>query len=480
MSNQIWDDLSLFLRTEFSFEALCPWHVFLYIVISLILLRLVRLTGHRVLFDYSLEPYTDSSEEVAFSNVAYRIVAPVLLSSLMVGLLMMICNAMNQGAAFECRWLPIAIYWGILLLLKLARRTFPNGGGFFLQILSSLALAMIFDVAVFERMMREGFSVLDESAVGFQMLLAASFSIVYAVTSMLSRSRGNGTRNADVSDKMEKRLYSYHRKYESAIRESLSIDRCSDDYLFRSLLFTIMFIEDKNRPWLIRLFENMISCLGLKCTTGIMQCKMLSDGKRSRFYSDEESVRISTPIIEKIYRDYIVNSILSDPTLSTYHPVWFTNEWVLFPTAPLEHRIASAFDQLYGCYRGSSSLSCSTLFLQVLQFEKGVQQNNYPSHLVIKTGSFSKFADLFPGAVCEWQGGRFRQYGPEDLEEGTGVLWQIGEHNMGDLESIAKKTCSEFSICSIETMQLSTKIIYKGHFDGVSLLQNRWYLYERL
>ena len=90
-------------------------------------------------------------------------------------------------------------------------------------------------------------------------------------------------------------MFAYEREYGSLLPR-----RFSSDVLLRTVFFTIMAIEDGNRPDFIRSVERMAARFNLAKTTGIMQ--QMSD----KPLSDVDSVKLSIPYIERMWGQYLV------------------------------------------------------------------------------------------------------------------------------------------------------------------------------
>ena len=96
--------------------------------------------------------------------------------------------------------------------------------------------------------------------------------------------------NVDVSEKN----FSYEKDY-----GPLLPSRYKNDPLLRCVFFSIMAIEDSNRPSGIRVLERMVFKFGAAKTTGIMQ------QKAERALSDEESVVLAFDYVEGMWDDFL-------------------------------------------------------------------------------------------------------------------------------------------------------------------------------
>ena len=346
-------ELGFFLAAEFSFGQAGIEDVFANLIVALLAIRLVRKIGPYAIDGYYLEPYHSVSRGAAMANVLYRIVAPVVITEalhLVIScLLFLLCGRM---AAVDLRWLSVVTYWIVLFVIKVARRLFLAPIGFLFEALASLALCLLFDSSVVSRIVLEGLSVFDNTNVGFQMLISIGFMLVYGITSLVVGSTGFGEdASGYLKERLEKALYDYLRHYRQVINECKHGERFESDYLFRALFLTVMYIEDHNRPKLIRRIESVLSRVGLSKTTGIMQCKAVDDSSFLKsYYTDEESVRVAFPKLLTLWEEFIYDAAMNGSGDSNVGAVWFTSNWYSFDAEQFECVLVHRFSQIYGDY----------------------------------------------------------------------------------------------------------------------------------
>lgn len=388
----------------------------------------------------------------------------------------------------DWRWLSVAFYWVIMIMAKLIKRLFLSPKGFAFEAVASTCLCILFDVAVISRIPREGFSVFDNSNVGFQILIAIGFMVVYWITSLIIGSSGFGEdASVALTERLEKTLYGYLRKYKQTICDCGYENLFKTDYLFRSIVLTVMYIEDTNRPSAVRKIENVLSYFGVCGTTGIMQCKIMDDkGVSKPYYTDEQSIQVALPRLEKLWKDFIRAASMSGADNSNVGPIWFTRDWYSINAEEFEGILKRQFSLIYGQYRGSKALNCNELFAEVLGFVRREDNQMIPSRITVTSGLFDDLAAAYPDSVLTITAGKLNFYGYHELESGQGVLWSLGWNDELDVDvhrivDYLRKTNS-ISIDSIQTIDgVFWKIEYSGRlYNGLSLDTGKWYVFEKL
>lgn len=183
----------------------------------------------------------------------------------------------------QWRVLPLVIYWFVLGIIKHARnRLIKYLGPFLSEAIVSFVIACAFDQFVIGGYLRSenGLEVFDNSSIAFQMEVALFWVIVSSISAAFVRISNRRARNRPTDetrgkdeskyncaiDTSEAKLFSFERKFGKLLPQ-----RFQSDILLRCVFFSIMAIEDGNRPRLYRFVENVAARLGLAKTTGIMQ-----------------------------------------------------------------------------------------------------------------------------------------------------------------------------------------------------------------
>lgn len=211
-------------------------------------------------------------------------------------------------------WLIVLYYWIIRmvwLLVIFNRASLTNFAYEATSLVLSVSSAFFVYNIFIEYCISNGISVFlsrDElrSGVAFALLLYA-INIVWKILNangLLTRS--NIYNDRIILGDLERRTKRLVRKYGSFVRNSL-VEQLDEDRLFEkeyfitNLLFSIMIVEDRNRPFLIRKIENIIHNTVRKnktMTVGIMQVTS------SVHLSDKQSILEAIKIILKVMDEY--------------------------------------------------------------------------------------------------------------------------------------------------------------------------------
>lgn len=481
-------EIQYLFAAEFSLNEIGPEIFIVNAFIAMFAFWAVRKIGPYAIDRYYIEPYSNVSRSAAMANVLYRIFAPVVVcEAIHLGLACLLYLSCHRLCAVDWRWLSVAFYWVFMFVAKLVKRLFLSPKGFAFEAVASICLCIIFDVAVISRIPQEGFSVFDETNVGFQILIAIGFMVVYWITSLIIGSSEFGEdASVALTERLEKRLYGYLRNYKQIIHDCGYEKLFESDYLFKSIVLAVMYIEDTNRPRTIRKIENVLSYLGIYKTTGIMQCKATGDKDASKpYYTDEQSVRASLPRLEEYWRDFIRSVSMSGTDDSSAGSIWFTQNWYSINAEELERIIRRRFSLIYGRYRGSKALNCNKLFAEVLDFVKRENNQMIPSRITVASELFKDLAAANPDSVLTIASGKLNFYGYHELEPGQGVLWSLGWHSKlsTDMSNIVDylRKANSISIDSIQVVDgVFCNITYNGRlFNGLDLDPNEWYAYEK-
>ena len=397
------DNWEAFFLSEFDFFSLSPFDVAACIVIGLLCVPLIRLSGPRVLgMDYHTRVVQYTFDDVGIANIVYRIISPVVTTYIMVIVLSLGSIAIGQHWSLAIRWMPVLIYWIIQILIVSIRtgEIYPIWT-VFIQALVSLMTAIYFDWVVVCKLPVSGITAFDQSNIGWQVLtgifLAASQFVLSGIIRGVNRYNNrlqrkyyqrvypNGSAEKPLDQRTERILYKYIREYDDMLPE-----RFSSDLLLRAFFFTVMLIEDSNRPKWFRMVERAGFCFGIVRTTGIMQVrskKVLSDG---------ESVAASLPIIEKIWNDFLIDAS-HQPFYDASPAISFSSSWYRYRYEELRKMALRKCGLLYGRYCGTVSIGIRETFGEVLHFFDCAERFFSPEYVEVKSKLFSPIAKVMPG-----------------------------------------------------------------------------------
>lgn len=273
------------------------------------------------------------------------------------------------------------MYWVILSTIKASHhKLWDRVGPHLIEAFLSCLISFAADCYVIGAVAKEGLAVFDQSSIAFQLEVALFWALV-GVTSTLflrrryrvrvggaapaGRTRARSYRYYTVGtvDTSEKRLASYEQRF----GKNLPV-RYKQDMLLRALFFSIMAIEDSNRPEGVRMLERVLCRFGLASTTGIMQ------QKSARPLSDEESVLLAADYICGMWNDYLKVFAKSDSTTGDRSCICFTGQYYSYDFKTMRNSIEENFSLLYGDYCATRLLHADYVFKEVLAYEL---RNNY-------------------------------------------------------------------------------------------------------
>lgn len=253
----------------------------------------VRRFGPFSLSSYCVEDEYDS--EGSKENISYRILAPSLFCIVVVLLANGLTGALHGELGTLASFVPTLMYWVILSTIKASHhKLWDRVGPHLIEAFLSCLISFAADCYVIGAVAKEGLAVFDQSSIAFQLEVALFWALV-GVTSTLflrrryrvrvggaapagwTRARSYRYYTVGTVDTSEKRLASYEQRF----GKNLPV-RYKQDILLRALFFSIMAIEDSNRPEGVRMLERVLCRFGFASTTGIMQQKSarpLSDGE---------------------------------------------------------------------------------------------------------------------------------------------------------------------------------------------------------
>lgn len=390
-----------FLLNEFDFFSLQPLDVVICVAIGFMCMPLIRFSGPRVLgLDYHTRIVQYKPDDTGTTNIIYRIISPVVISYIMVIALSSCSLVLGWHWSLAVRWMPILIYWIAQILIVSIRigEIYPIWT-VLIQALVSLMTAIYFDWVVICKLPVSGITAFDQSNIGWQVLagvfLAASQFILLGIT------RGVGHYNSRLQRRYFQRVYSNklagksfdqqtERKLYKFIREygDMLPERFSSDLLLRAFFFTVMLIEDSNRPNWFRMVERAGFRFGIVKTTGIMQVKS------QKVLTDRESVAASLPIIERIWNDFLVDAAHQhydvSPTIS------FSSSWYRYRYKELQEMAIQKGGLLYGRYCGTVLIDIRETLGEVLRFFDCAERFFSPEYVVVRSTLFSSFANIMP------------------------------------------------------------------------------------
>lgn len=384
-----------------------------YLAVAVLALIIVRKCGSvSVSSGYAVECCYDESN--GRDNVTYRIVAPPLCCGGLAYLLQVFCTQLSFDPP-EHTYLATAIYWILMLFVKWRNRRLKGRTLLVLaEALVSVLMAAMFDRFILSVLPERGVDLFDSSNIAFQMELAAFYVLTGAIAARFIRLESGieekrnigmqadkqladsqmtspSSRFAATVDTSETRLFSYERKYGSLLSE-----RYDRDVLLRSLFFSIMAIEDANRPPAMRLGERLLSVFGLAKTTGIMQ--QGSDVP----LSDADSVRLAVPYVERMRDRFLETYARSAESGYDGESLVFSGAYYKYSYRALVDVVQNRFSLLYGDYCGTHSLNANYVFRDVLRFEE-VQSYGLMPATVSATGVlFSEETAWLSGHTCYW------------------------------------------------------------------------------
>lgn len=226
------------------------------------------------------------------------------------------------------------MYWVILSTIKASHhKLWDRVGPHLIEAFLSCLISFAADYYVIGAVAKEGLAVFDQSSIAFQLEVALFWALV-GVTSTLflrrryrvrvggaapaGRTRARSYRYYTVGtvDTSEKRLASYEHRF----GKNLPV-RYKQDILLRALFFSIMAIEDSNRPEGVRMLERVLCRFGLASTTGIMQQKSACP------LSDGESALLAADYICGMWNDYLKVFAKSDSTTGDRSCICFTGQY---------------------------------------------------------------------------------------------------------------------------------------------------------
>lgn len=348
--------------------------VIIYFVVAWLCTQLVRFIGP-VAIDYVLEENYDIDS--APRNVAYRILAPVVCTNAAVCVVYAVVSLVGTSAPTAC-YLPAVFYWLVIGLIKITKQKMLSLPAFILEASTSIVIALMTDVFFIRRLLAGDWSVLDDSSIAFEIQLAIIAVIIQASASLFIRkqyklkcerndapytspSETENHRESTVNTS-ERNLCSYEQRFDHLLPR-----RYSDDPLLKIIIYTIMAIEDTNRPEGFRILERLACHVGLAKTTGIMQ------QRSEKPLTDEESVILAARTVEDMWDSFLRRYARFSPSDDPGKKAQFTSTWYQYSYTQLADTLEKSFGALYGDYCGTRLLEAGGVLREVRQFyERGM------------------------------------------------------------------------------------------------------------
>lgn len=275
----------------------------------------------------TLDQWMDNDDRLF--NVAYRTAAPVVIWCLFSA---GIASAWDEFQ-IELAWTSLIYYWAIRLGLTILLR--PNSLAplsFLLRSATSITLAAYFC----DGLELSGWQSLvpQHSDVVFQFWVVAAAIAMKTVASV-------STKDVD--------LEPYYFEVKKAAEKRLP-KRFQEDVALKITFYAIAITEAYYRPRTIRRIENLLARVGIAKTTGIMQVKSKIP------LSDEESVDMAVPIIEKLWDSFLESNDCFRVKKKTRGYSYCLDDAIesLYAVVPL----------IYRKYCGSSKINCEEMILE--------------------------------------------------------------------------------------------------------------------
>lgn len=405
------DEWLAFIGVELDVFSMTLTSFCVYVVVAIMCRFAIPVSGPVLLrgrYFSNVEQY--SYDDNGITNIVFRILAPVFVSYLLLAIAFFGWNALHPGWFPQIRWMPIMLYWILYIALATAKHSpsYPIWT-LLIQALTSLAAALYFDWAVVCRIPEDGIIAFDQSNIGWQVLVVSFFAVgamvLFGIKRGLARYNGRllnayyasavfSSDKSGISQKTERWLFSHLRRYDSLLPDSYKRDE-----LLRALLYTIMYIEDSNRPKWFRLFERAFFWTGRVKSTGIMQVRS------RKALSDQESVELAIPKVKTIWESFVVQVAKSNAG-SFYPLVSFTGNWYRYNYELMRSEAAQSTSYLYGKYCGTFSLDVGKIFLDISK-TLAMADNDYRKFDVfVRSNLFAADASWIPGRELCFDAGR--------------------------------------------------------------------------
>lgn len=387
-----------FFETEFDVFVIKPWCMIVYLLIGVFCFCFIRIAGPKVLlggYHTNLEQY--SNDEISVLNIIYRIISPVVFSYFIIIVLSIVFSIIGVRWEFEIYWMPVLFYWVIQIVVVASTKIgiYPLWT-LFVQAFVSLCVSIYFDWVVIQQFPNRGIESLDQSNIGWQVLtgffLAASYLVLYGIIYSSKKYKQklykhNNVFQYSIDVRTEERLYKYLRKY-----DNLLSTRYQSDLLLKAFFYTVLTIEDSNRPSWFRRLERLFFWTGKVKTTGIMQVK------ENRKLTDEESVHLGAEIVEEIWNNFIYD-VAEHNSNDSLPMLMFSSEYYGYDYSSMKDALLSNGSKLYGRYCGTLSYDIRAVLKTTIFFFESYKQFLPAKTVRVHSALFKNQSSLLPNRI---------------------------------------------------------------------------------
>lgn len=371
-------------------------------------------------------------------------------------------------------FVPTLMYWVILSTIKASHhKLWDRVGPHLIEAFLSCLISFAADYYVIGAVAKEGLAVFDQSSIAFQLEVALFWALV-GVTSTLflrrryrvrvggaapaGRTRARSYRYYTVGtvDTSEKRLASYEHRF----GKNLPV-RYKQDILLRALFFSIMAIEDSNRPEGVRMLERVLCRFGLASTTGIMQQKSACP------LSDGESALLAAEYICGMWDGYLKAFAKSDTATGDKGRICFTGQYYSYDFKTIRNSIEENFSLLYGDYCATRLLHANFVFREVLAYEL---RNNYglSASRVVAAGSiFPREALWFEAREFYWSDScTVKSLDCPDMLQGVFLVRRDGEVTADQVDELLGRILGPRSkVWSVQVIEGASLQVWLSELD---------------
>lgn len=185
----------------------------------------------------------------------------------------------------------------------------------------------------------------------------------------------------------EERLYKYLRKY-----DNLLSTRYQSDLLLKAFFYTVLTIEDSNRPSWFRRLERLFFWTGKVKTTGIMQVK------ENRKLTDEESVHLGAEIVEEIWNNFLYD-VAEHNSNDSLPMLMFSSEYYGYDYSSMKDALLSNGSKLYGRYCGTLSYDIRAVLKTTIFFFESYKQFLPAKTVRVHSALFKNQSSLLPNRI---------------------------------------------------------------------------------
>lgn len=276
--------------------------------LALTLLMLVSINA----FGSIRKGYVAISQLLATTNLGYNLLYRILSPTVFISFATLILYQIGLSRLSQNIWL-ISVYYFLLnfIILLITKKIALVNKFLYLMIVSfSISLAYF----VYNNSLKYGASaILPESGNFRTELWFIIFAYFYSLLNDFSP-------NYAIEEKRKNKFLADLYKKCSCKYEDLLLREFINNKLLKSIFFSIMIIEDMNRPHFIRILEKMFFFTGFVKTTGIMQVRS------KKLLSDKQSIIKAQKIILAFYNKHmdttdeylLVNKVAADYNGSNY------------------------------------------------------------------------------------------------------------------------------------------------------------------